>query len=65
MNFRKANANDVNELVLLFKNLQAMHSENVTNIFNKNIDECILKEYINNVILNEDYNFYIVEDKKR
>ncbi|HID0874827.1 TPA: GNAT family N-acetyltransferase, partial [Clostridium botulinum] len=34
MNFRKANANDVNELVLLFKNLQAMHSENVTNIFN-------------------------------
>ncbi|HDK7164938.1 TPA: GNAT family N-acetyltransferase [Clostridium botulinum] len=65
MNFRKANANDVNELVLLFKNLQAMHSENVTNIFNKNIDECILKEYINNVILNEDYNFYIVEDKKK
>lgn len=65
MNFRKANANDVNELVLLFKNLQAMHSENVTNIFNKNIDECVLKEYINNVILNEDYNFYIVEDKKR
>ncbi|WP_434291442.1 GNAT family N-acetyltransferase [Clostridium botulinum] len=65
MNFRKANANDVNELVLLFKNLQAMHSENVTNIFNKNIDECVLKEYINNVILNEDYNFYIVEDKKK
>ncbi|HDK7160419.1 GNAT family N-acetyltransferase [Clostridium botulinum] len=65
MNFRKANANDVNELVLLFKNLQDMHSENVTNIFNKNIDECILKEYINNVILNEDYNFYIVEDKKK
>ncbi|NFK77695.1 GNAT family N-acetyltransferase [Clostridium botulinum] len=65
MNFRKANANDVNELVLLFKNLQVMHSENVTNIFNKNIDECILKEYINNVILNEDYNFYIVEDKKK
>ncbi len=58
MNFRKANANDVNELVLLFKNLQAMHGKNVTNIFNKNIDECILKEYINNVILNEDYNFY-------
>ncbi|MHB9908921.1 GNAT family N-acetyltransferase [Clostridium botulinum] len=65
MNFRKANANDVNELVLLFKNLQAIHGKNVTNIFNKNIDECILKEYINNVILNEDYNFYIVEDKKK
>ncbi|KEI91016.1 GNAT family N-acetyltransferase [Clostridium botulinum] len=65
MNFRKANANDVNELVLLFKNLQTMHSENVTNIFNKNIDECVLKDYINNVILNENYNFYIVEDKKK
>ncbi|HBJ2608448.1 GNAT family N-acetyltransferase [Clostridium botulinum] len=65
MNFRKANANDVNELVLLFKNLQTMHSENVTNIFNKNIDGCVLKDYINNVILNENYNFYIVEDKKK
>ncbi|KGO13625.1 GNAT family N-acetyltransferase [Clostridium botulinum] len=65
MNFRKANANDVNELVLLFKNLQDMHSENVTNIFNQNISECVLNDYISNVILNEDYNFYIVEDKKK
>nr|WP_307903317.1 hypothetical protein [Clostridium botulinum] len=65
MNFRKANANDINELVLLFKNLQDMHSKNVTNIFNQNIDECVLNDYINNVILNENYNFYIVEDKKK
>ncbi|MFV3011096.1 GNAT family N-acetyltransferase [Clostridium botulinum] len=65
MNFRKANANDVNELVLLFKNLQDMHSKNVTNIFNQNIDEYSLKDYINNVILNENHNFYIVEDKKK
>ncbi|MGO5075792.1 hypothetical protein ACTQ4K_18020 [Clostridium sporogenes] len=42
-----------------------MHSKNVTNIFNQNINECILENYINNVILNENYNFYIVEDKKK
>lgn len=65
MNFRKANANDVNELVLLFKNLQDMHSENVTNVFNQNIDEYILMDYVSKVISSENYNFYIAEDEKR
>lgn len=65
MNFREANANDVNELVLLFKNLQDMHSENVTNVFNQNIDEYILMDYVSKVISSENYNFYIAEDEKR
>ncbi|MCS4454392.1 hypothetical protein JTT00_04465 [Clostridium botulinum] len=64
MNFRKANANDINELALLFKNLQDMHSKNVTNIFNQNIDECVVNDYINNVILNENYNFILWKIKK-
>ncbi len=65
MNFREANANDVNELVLLFKNLQDMHSENVTNVFNQNIDEYILMGYVSKVISSENYNFYVAEDKKK
>ena len=65
MNFRKANEKDANELVLLFKDLLVMHSENVTNIFSENIDEDMLKDYINKAISKENHSFYIAEDEEK
>lgn len=65
MNFRKANEKDVNELVLLFMDLLVMHSENVTNVFNENVDGDILKDYISEAISKENHSFYIAEDEEK
>lgn len=64
MKFRKAVEKDIDELLTLFKELMIIHGKEEPNIFKNEVEDYILKDYINNAFQNENYNFYVAEDEK-
>lgn len=64
MKFRKAVEKDMGELLILFKELLIIHGKEEPNIFKNEVEDYILKDYINNAFSNENYNFYVAEDEK-